>query len=71
MCDHCPCVPELEARVEALLDELHDTQTKLNDVVRQRGTEQAIARRHPSTGPDWCPPNGMRRPDLRLIGSDQ
>lgn len=66
-CDRCS---ELEARVEALLDELHDTRTRLNDVVRERGIEQAVTRRHPSAVglSDPCPPFGIRRPDLRLIG---
>jgi hypothetical protein len=65
-CDRCV---ELEAQVEALLDELHDARVALADVWAVR---EAVARqRHPSTRGDICPPNGIRRPVLHLIGGGE
>jgi hypothetical protein len=57
-CDHCPCVPDLEARIEALLDELHDVKVA---AVRERSVERALRAGHPSTRRDG-------RAALRLIG---
>jgi hypothetical protein len=63
----CDRHDELEAQVEALLDELHDLKAGRT---REASVAQARARAagHPSAQ-DWCPPHGIVRPDLRLVGS--
>jgi hypothetical protein len=58
MCDRCP---ELEARIEGLLDELHDLKVA---ACRQAAIDDARAR-HPSN--DDCPPHGIQRPRLSLV----
>jgi hypothetical protein len=45
-CDRCL---ELEARIEALLDELHDVKVA---AVRERSVERALRAGHPSTRRD-------------------
>ena len=57
MCDRCP---ELEDRVEQLLDELHDLRVA---ATRQAFIAEAMAD-HPSNR-DWCPPRGI--PRLTLV----
>jgi hypothetical protein len=58
MCDRCP---ELEAQIEALLDELHDLKVA---ACRGAAIDDAQAR-HPSN--DDCPPHGIERPRLSLV----
>jgi hypothetical protein len=57
-CDRCP---EYEARIEALLDELHDLNVA---ACREAAIDDAQAR-HPSN--DDCPPHGIERPRLSLV----
>jgi hypothetical protein len=59
MCDRCP---ELEARIEGLLDELHDLKVA---ACRQAAIDDARTR-HPSTRDDyplvgWLTANGIAR----------
>ena len=61
-CDRCS---ELESRIEALLDELHDVKVA---AVRERSVERALRAGHPSTRRDDCPVHVIKRPDLRLVG---
>jgi hypothetical protein len=64
MCDRCP---ELEARIEALLDELHDLNVAACD---RASVAQAEARAaHPATRDD-CPPHGIARPLLTLVKTE-
>ena len=79
-CDHCQCVPELEARIEVLLDQLHDAVCQVREANRALQAYQ----QHPSTGhsdeelaatfiadwfinPDDCNPRGMKRPKRTVV----
>jgi hypothetical protein len=44
---------------------------ELEQLKRERSVERALRADHPSTRRDDCPPHGLRRPDLRLIGGEQ
>lgn len=71
-CDRCA---ELTDERDAALADVAELAGELRDVrvelARLRSEREAVARsRHPSNQPthDMCPPRGIRRPDLRLIG---